>query len=637
MIIDDRLATVLRTPLAGAPGTRTQVRQLIDLLDRQPDSQWDSGHDDALAQLGARLASLPQDDQARIAAEAGLRSPRLLAHFAKAGPRVAAAALGAARLSDPQWLTLIPALSPMARGLLRHRRDMGRDRASDPARLLARLGVGDSPLPLPEGYAPIGLAPLLRVVSQGAAHTLAAEAAWVSRPASSPTASPASSPGNSPALPSRVDEDVQGISAIVRRIEAFRRNRAASAARNEAGQDADSAHPQLPFADDFAPPALVAIDITLDPAGEIVGAEGGAAAMLIGHRPFTADRRLPAHCDPSTLLATRQRRPVREGRVSLEGAPAIAGDWRIDAVPCFDPASRMFTGWRARLRRPQLIAEPSDLALRRTPGPANDDGQDDTLQSAIPAIGSPLRRARASSDTDDRLRQLLHELKTPINAIQGFAELIQQEVLGTVAHQYRGYAASIVADAATMLAQFEAIDQLVRLESGRQPIEPGETDARHALTTLVDRLAPLFDQREASLAFQPGDEPLPLAIAPEAFEAMIWRLLSTIAAASVPGERLSLRQGRQGDTMRLVARLPAALTTKAGALRDGTPATITANAAGGLLLGRDFALRLLEAEARAAGGAVRRSELFLTLLLPLLTHSVTNSSQRGVPTAGLGD
>ena len=618
MIIDDRLATVLATPLAGAPGTRTQVRQLIDLLDRVPESHWQGDHDDALDQLSARLASLPQDDRERIAAEAGLRSPRLVAHFADASPRVAAAALGAARLNDAQWLALIPELPPLARGLLRHRRDMGRNRTSAPARLLARLGVGDAALPLPAGYEAVAPAPVLRVV--GPNRTTPAEPA--------PTSS----------LPPRVAEEVQGISAIVRRIEAFRRDRAAAAAqsaigqsataRSAAGNDDAGPHPHLPFADGFARPALTAIDITLDPAGEIVGAVGGAAAMLIGHRPFTADARAPAHCDPATMLAARQRRPVRAGRISLEGAPAIAGDWRIDAVPCFDAASRTFTGWRARLRRPLPVN--TDLALRL--GPANDDGRDELVPAPEPRLTSAPRRTAPPRDTDDRLRQLLHELKTPINAIQGFAELIQQQVLGPVAHQYRGYAAAIAADAATMLAQFEAIDQLVRLESGRQPIDPGETDARHALTTLVDRLAPLFDQREAGLSFQPGEEPLLLGIAPEAFEAMVWRLLSTLAAGTVPGEQLTLRLGREGDTMRLAARLPQALKA-----RDGPPAPAAAKGEGGLLLGRDFALRLLDAEARAAGGAVRRSELFLTLLLPLLTHSVTNPSQRGVSTAGLGD
>ena len=255
------------------------------------------------------------------------------------------------------------------------------------------------------------------------------------------------------------------------------------------------------------------------------------------------------------------------------------------------------------------------------------------------AAPPPPHRNVPPRDTDDRLRQLLHELRTPINAIQGFAELIQQQVLGPVAHQYRGYAAGIAADAATMLAQFEAIDQLVRLESGRQPIDPGETDARHALTTLVDRLAPLFDQRQAGLSFQPGDEPLPLGIAPEAFEAMVWRLLSTIAAAAVPGEQLTLRLGREGGTMRLVARLPEALAIGEPGAFGGKDAgmSVLGTGGGGSVLGRDFSLRLLGAEARAAGGEVRRSARFLTLTLPLLTHSVTNSSQRGVVTIRSGD
>lgn len=569
MIIDDRLATVLATPASG-PGSATQARQLIDLLDRSVD--WHEAHDAALAQLQSRLEALPEPIQARIATEARLRSPRLVAALARARPRVAAAALGSARLSDAEWVDLIPGLSPLARGLLRHRPDMMRDRTSEAARLLARLGVTDAALPLPQGYEEaetpaIAPGPPLRLLPT--VEEIGAEA------------------------PLELGEfaEPEGIGAIVQRIEAFRKTRTAEPDKAGFGRTGAGA---------LAAPMLTSIDLAIDPAGTICAARGVTAAMLVGHRPFTADRRAPAHCDPATLLAARQRQPVRGGRISFEGAPAIAGPWRIDAVPCFDPVGRSFTGWQARLRRPKSAGVP-----------ANDRG----------VVG--VAPAAAGGEPDDRLRQLLHELKTPINAIQGFAELIQQQVMSPVAHQYRGLAASIASDAATMLAQFEAIDQLIRLESGRQSIEPGETEARQALTALVDRLAPLFDARGASLSFQPGDESLPLGIAAEAFEAMAWRLLSTLAAAAVPGELLTLRLGREGPFMRLSARLPQGLVI------DPQPAPAS-------LLGREFALRLLGAEARAAGGSARRSERFLTLVIPLLTHSASNPSPKDVTPAALG-
>jgi signal transduction histidine kinase len=84
---------------------------------------------------------------------------------------------------------------------------------------------------------------------------------------------------------------------------------------------------------------------------------------------------------------------------------------------------------------------------------------------------------------------LLHELRTPVNAIQGFAEVIQQQLFGPTPHEYRALAAVVAADSAVMLAGFEELDRYARLDSGTLSLASGECDLAAALDALVSRMA----------------------------------------------------------------------------------------------------------------------------------------------------
>ena len=80
------------------------------------------------------------------------------------------------------------------------------------------------------------------------------------------------------------------------------------------------------------------------------------------------------------------------GSVKVTAGGLISGNWRLDAVPRFDAAGR-FLGHHARITRM----------------PAEQDTTD---------------------HRGDDVRQALHELRTPLGALQGFAEIIQQQLFG---------------------------------------------------------------------------------------------------------------------------------------------------------------------------------------------------------------
>jgi PAS domain S-box-containing protein len=70
------------------------------------------------------------------------------------------------------------------------------------------------------------------------------------------------------------------------------------------------------------------------------------------------------------------------------------------------------------------------------------------------------------------LAAMSHELKTPLNAVLGFSEIIRDEVLGPVGHEgYRDYAGDIHKSGARLLAVINDVLDVSRLEGGLLTIE----------------------------------------------------------------------------------------------------------------------------------------------------------------------
>ncbi|MCL9998024.1 MAG: sensor histidine kinase [Erythrobacter sp.] len=592
MFFDDRLATVLRQRATGETSLRTQYRQLLDLLGRervQPRGGDRSLLAAAWLRLDALAEAIPAATRARMIREPGWRfqSPDLVVHLADQEPEVAAAALTRADLAGEDWAVLIPRLPVRARGFLRLRRDL----PVDVEALLERLGVHDRGLPapvqdLPEHAAPPAPAPepvRLRPAAVVPRDIPSAQPA----PAAFATPAPAPAPAtaaNSPAARSRDDTGRTEISALVERIAQFRRTRSETQAELERS-------PLLPLGElpERSERAVTMFGFATDTTGRIAWAAAEAAPMVIGMRLFAGNATHDGAAD-GIARAFQRRQPVTRAAISLEGAPAITGEWIADAEPRFSEEGH-FTGYFGRLRRVQGAAEGA-------------------------ATGPEAREA-------DRIRQLLHELRTPVTAVQGYAEVIQQQLFGPAPHEYRALAAAIAADAARILAGFEELDRLARLETGAINIAPGESDLAALLRRTAGQLAPVLAPQGAALDLDLGEDAcLMTAIDLDDAEGLVWRLLASLAAAAGPGERIALRLdpviGAGRGEARLHCTIPARLAAagEAGLFAATTRTGDSAISPG--LFGTGFALRLARAEARAAGGALRREGDALLLTLPLL-------------------
>lgn len=388
-----------------------------------------------------------------------------------------------------------------------------------------------------------------------------------------------------------------GIRAIVARIEAFKR------ARQIGHGEADA--PRLPLGEapmqvDRKP--VTAFSFTSDSDGKIDWAEPEIAPMVIGTdllaRPDRGSMPEAFEAGPNLRTAFVNRQPVRGSRIMLAGAEPISGDWVVDAAPRFTRADGRFYGFGGRFSR--VAAEPGFATHREA----------------------------------DRLRQLLHELRTPVNAIQGFAEVIQQQLFGSTPHEYRALAAAIAGDAAHMLAGFEELDRLARLESGALDLEAGASDfaaiAHHQIAQLQSVLSP----RVARLVLEGEEREAPIGLDKNEAEMLAWRLLATIAAATGAGEQVTLRLSKEDEQVELAAQLPTALRAIEDIFAADTRVGGGALSAG--VFGAGFSLRLARAEARAAGGELVRIDDLLVLSLPLLTPAEALPSPVNAPGRAAG-
>jgi signal transduction histidine kinase len=196
------------------------------------------------------------------------------------------------RLAAEEWLDLLPSLTPTARSLLRHRRDL----PEEVRHALAGFGGSDFALAgqiADDVRAMEGAEPILR----------------------------------------RSDSQIRD---LVARIESFRRQRESAAPAPDAPPPVESFHWEA------------GVD------GILFWVEGAPRGPIVGQSIASIAERGQYGVDGQAAGAFEKRAPVRDARFSVAGSGAGSGDWRISGVPFFDPRQGHFLGYRGTARRPRV-------------------------------------------------------------------------------------------------------------------------------------------------------------------------------------------------------------------------------------------------------------------------------------------
>ncbi len=217
--------------------------------------------------------------------------------------------------------------------------------------------------------------------------------------------------------------------------------------------------------------------------------------------------------------------------------------------------------------------------------------------------GTAVRLARGlfGAASGDEFAQVAHEVRSPLNAIMGFAQIIESETLGPAPEAYRRRAGAILDNAQQLLGALDDLTDAARLDRGQWPVAFEAVDAAALVRRIAERHRALAATRGVVVAATaPPDLPSVRADV-RSLDRALRRLVAAVLAVAAKGETLLLGAQRVGANLCLFVTRPGALDDlsadqlyeTADAARQGATAP---------LLGLGFGLRLVRQLAQAMGG-----------------------------------
>ncbi len=196
-------------------------------------------------------------------------------------------------------------------------------------------------------------------------------------------------------------------------------------------------------------------------------------------------------------------------------------------------------------------------------------------------------------------------LKTSLNAIIGFAEIIDGQYLGPAGHSYRERAAEIVGQARLLLSAIEDLDIAAQLRSAPETAG-GSSDLNEVLAALGPELGERAGRRGVAFELKPWRGQGECSLARPVLERLVRRFCEALIDAALPRERLALAADCDVGQCVLAASRPVALM--------GVSEQQLFDAGDALATG--FSLKLARGIAQTAGGDLRLSGDRLALVLP---------------------
>jgi len=584
---DDMLTTLLAQPDDSEDARVALWRQLVDLLAQDRFHEDDALGDRAFDMIAYLRAVVPAHIRYETARAFSGRSvsAATIALFADEPASVISPMIAAARLSAEQWLSLLPSITPTARALLRHRRDL----APQVVRALDSFGPTDLVIPgvpeLPANDA--DFEPAIEAAQESPfvppeviEPELEAEGSevWTAFDELTKVAETVAAP-EEVSLAAAMDGGEQ-IRDLMARIDAYRAHdfvRPAETPHVDDGQFAEIMN-EKGFRFETAADGVIRW-VAGASRGPLIGETIAIAAADSGHG-----------VDGYVAGAFRQRAPFRDARLTLSGDGPLAGEWRISAVPLFDQVDGRFSGYRGTARRPR-----------------------------VDEVATPLSAATIfGSGEADSLRQLVHELRTPLNAIIGFSEMIEGQFLGPASTNYRAKATDIITQGRRLLEALEDLDLTARLDPGVK--SPASIDPAQLLERLHNEYQAVAEERGFHLKLRITTGLGLVAAEPVAVERMFGRLLAATLAIAQKGETVTIDLQHDPDSRdrmvlevgrpRMLAGRDERTLLDPGYNPDGDWPEAP-------VLGLGFALRLVRNIAAACGGALDIQPDKLILRLPL--------------------
>jgi signal transduction histidine kinase len=178
------------------------------------------------------------------------------------------------------------------------------------------------------------------------------------------------------------------------------------------------------------------------------------------------------------------------------------------------------------------LIDQADLEAESPPAPlASQEAKAEEVTPPAPVVVSapqpPAPDAEAASRRLDFLAKVSHEVRTPLNSIIGFTELMLQERFGPIANaRYKGYAEDIHQSGLYALSLLNDLLDISKIEAGKFELDFTAVDVGEIVEVCVSSLQPLAKRTRIVLRTSLADD-LPLVVAdPRRLKQILLNLLT---------------------------------------------------------------------------------------------------------------
>lgn len=243
--------------------------------------------------------------------------------------------------------------------------------------------------------------------------------------------------------------------------------------------------------------------------------------------------------DPSDFIGLfEQRQPFRDEAFLFEISPNVFQGYLLSAIATFDLENGRFTGFRggahpdngaiesirpletndndtppSSVTKTQQDEEIDDLILtapfidnastdkeERRPQFSDDVIRNNDDSSSERNEGEKNKIVEQDEVASELLHNLSHEFRTPLNAIIGFSQMIDNEMWGPVSDQYRKSTKDIINAANHLKEAVNNILDSAKIEAGLLEASPESFSLKSIIQDAMNALAPILESKEIEVS-----------------------------------------------------------------------------------------------------------------------------------------
>jgi PAS domain S-box-containing protein len=260
--------------------------------------------------------------------------------------------------------------------------------------------------------------------------------------------------------------------------------------------------------------------ITLDDSGRVVAMNRGAEA-LFGYdaKDVAGESFLTLFAPQSQSEAAARFERVRREEPSPRGGEELSGRDRRGQTLALALTLARFVSAGAPLR---YCAALRDLGPSKTTERALETARDAALQ--------------ADARKTEFLARVSHEVRTPLHAILGFAEVMMEERFGPIGNdRYKDYVRDIHASARHVMSLANDLLDLARIEAGKLELEFAPVDANRVVRECVSLMQPQAAQERIIMRLSLLERLPPVMADERALRQILLNLLSNAVKFNEPG------------------------------------------------------------------------------------------------------